>query len=318
MKYYGLEYDLGDPCLFAQGLAEFQTVPYFHAKYKVEEIPAHYIDRWQNKDIGDPSLSLPPLNEFMPSLFFEEIKLISLRDEDDVNGDTRFDICLNEVSSKLFHREDRSALLSNASFNLYTNVSDIKAHMRALIIIEMIKEDLSAILFKGEDVYINTSLAFGDNNIVELRFEGFKEKFKILFQKFGRELNLLFPRKNSLRYNIMDKMQREFTSWDIVQQASTLLSNVLIEGNITLDNKFKVLQSITFEDVKHFNFLSEVVGVCSGNISSEELKEIISIFEATGEFKIPYELGKKIVLTPGTPLQINVKPKIEFETNSLA
>lgn len=58
--------------------------------------------------------------------------------------------------------------------------------------------------------------------------------------------------------NIMDKMQREFTSWDIVQQASTLLSNVLIEGNITLDNKFKVLQSITFEDVKHFNFLSEV------------------------------------------------------------
>lgn len=84
----------------------------------------------------------------MPSLFFEEIKLISLRDEDDVNGDTRFDICLNEVSSKLFHREDRSALLSNASFNLYTNISDIKAHMRALIIIEMIKEDLSAILFK--------------------------------------------------------------------------------------------------------------------------------------------------------------------------
>ncbi|CAE5962164.1 unnamed protein product [Arabidopsis arenosa] len=237
---------------------EFQTVPYFHAKYKVEEIPAHYIDRWQNKDIEDPSLSLPPLNEFMPSLFFEEIKLISLRDEDDVDGDTCFDICLNEVSSKLFHREDRSALLSNTSFNLYINVSDIKAHMRALIIIEMIKDDLSAILFK----------------------------------------------------NIMDKMQREFTSWDIVQQASTLLSDVLIDGNITLDNKFKVLQSITFEDVKHFNFLSEVFFQmsCKEDDSGREttflviLKATIEVYlyrELRQKERLGYEIGCGVHLNSG-------------------
>lgn len=44
-------------------------------------------------------------------------------------------------------------------------------------------------------MYINTSLAFGDNNIVELRFEGFKEKFKDFISEIWKRIKSFIPKE---------------------------------------------------------------------------------------------------------------------------
>ncbi|VVB13841.1 unnamed protein product [Arabis nemorensis] len=229
---------------------EFQQESYFGAKYKIEDIPLEYITKWQKNSI-DIDLSFPALNEFMPSEFLSKIELFRSSGQ----NSSQFELCMDEDFGKLFHSENSSAIWPLAEFNIYTNVPDIKSQWSSKIFIEMIKEDLSAILYNGAEACIDAIISFGDNNILELRFNGFGEKLKDFISKIWQSFGLFTPTKECFKI-MKDKMQSEFISRDLNEQAFQLLSNKLTE-DITLDDKLDWLKKITFEDVQHINFSSK-------------------------------------------------------------
>ncbi|KAJ0232294.1 Peptidase M16 [Hirschfeldia incana] len=324
---------------------ETKDEPYFSSKYKEEQIPLHFIEKWETSKVLDSALRLPQRNRFMPGTAFwrndfdemeenpeeahdmyeeEYAELDEMEenpDEADEDEASFQPIAVGDYNKLFLQYEE--APFSTASFKIYMNVSqEAKAHMVFRIFLEMVKDQLSPILYKGEEAYISCELSFGDDSTIELKLYGYAARFKDFLSTIWETFCSFVPSLEAFE-TITEKMLRQFylTSRDLIVHAKQLLSESIIEGQLSMFEKFNAMKLISYEDLTAFIPKMQqirVVGLFTGKYSEDDCREILDLFNPIGNFEIPRISPTKRDLAICSPHRVSAKPIIENETNSLA
>lgn len=251
-----------------------------------------------------------------------EEDLVSDTSEEADDEETPYQPIIVDGHNKLFYRHQVVAL-STACFNVYMNVSPgVIPHMVARIYFEMLKHELSPIIYRGVDAYVYPQLSFRDDNTIEIELYGYAGTIRDFMSSFCEEFRSFVPTLEVFEI-ITEKMLRQFylTSRDLIVHGKQLLSEFIIEGQLSMDEKFNAMKLISFEDLNAFLPKTQqirIVGLFSGSFSEDYCKQILGLFKPFGEFEIPRKSGTKKELALISPYRVSAMPITEIESNSLA
>ncbi|KAF2587742.1 hypothetical protein F2Q68_00046769 [Brassica cretica] len=285
--------------------------PFFSFTFKEENVPHSYLQRWEIPEETDPGLHLPFRNELMPTTSLLEVL------EEEIVGSS-----FKSIADKCFYKENKG-VLAKASLNIYLDPGQgVIPHMITRIYFEIIKDELSSLLFKAEEGYISTELSIGDDNTILLELYGHPQRFKYLVASIWDKFKSFEPTPDCFKI-ITERMKRDFyvNSRDLVHHAHWLLSEAVILVPFTMEDKYGVMKYITFDNLRRLlpALRSEArVGVFSGSVSKEDCKQITNLFQPFGDFKIQREFETKRALRQDYSYQVFAHPKTLTETNCLA
>ncbi|WZZ36689.1 hypothetical protein YC2023_020090 [Brassica napus] len=306
-------YDFGDFEDIKEMLRNFrEREPFFSFTFKEENVPHSYLQRWEIPEETDPGLHLPFRNELMPTTSLLEVL------EEEIVGSS-----FKSIADKCFYKENKG-VLAKASLNIYLDPGQgVIPHMITRIYFEIIKDELSSLLFKAEEGYISTELSIGDDNTIVLELYGHPQRFKYLVASIWDKFKSFEPTPDCFKI-ITERMKRDFyvNSRDLIHHAHWLLSEAVILVPFTMEDKYGVMKYITFDNLRRLlpalRSEARVVGVFSGSVSKEDCKQITNLFQPFGDFKIQREFETKRALRQDYSYQVFAHPKTETETNSLA
>uniref|UniRef100_M4DVU9 Peptidase M16 N-terminal domain-containing protein n=1 Tax=Brassica campestris TaxID=3711 RepID=M4DVU9_BRACM len=250
--------------------------PFFSFTFKEENVPHSYLQRWEIPEETDPGLHLPFRNELMPTTSLLEVL------EEEIVGSS-----FKSIADKCFYKENKG-VLGKASLNIYLDPGQgVIPHMITRIYFEIIKVELSSLLFKAGEGYISTALSIGDDNTIVLELYGHPQRFKYLVASIWDKFKSFEPTPDCFQI-ITERMKRDFyvNSRDLIHHAHCLLSEAVFLVPFTMEDKYGVMKYITFDNLRRLlpamRSEARVVAVFSGSVSKEDCKQITNLFQPFG------------------------------------
>ncbi|XP_013695791.2 nardilysin-like [Brassica napus] len=157
----------------------------------------------------------------------------------------------------------------------------IKKQLIYHIFTELVKDELSYIMFEGKQASISNSFSVSEDKLV-LKFRGCREKFTLFISKFWQNFKSFSPKLESFE-SFKEEMSIDLSSIDIKEQSEHMMFTMLYEGSYDVKEKLENLKDISFADLQKFVtvFYSQIFieGLCYGDMLEKEATEISEIFE---------------------------------------
>ncbi|RWR80472.1 nardilysin-like protein isoform X1 [Cinnamomum micranthum f. kanehirae] len=304
---------------------DVQHEPWFGSLYTEEDISPFLLEQWTNPPKRDPSLHLPPKNEFIPCDFSIRSAKISTNP-----SEVSLPKCIeNQPLLKLWYKADSIFSVPRANTYFLITVKDGYSSIRNCVLTELfvnlLKDELNEVLYQAGVAKLETSLSIiGDK--LELKIYGFNDKLQNLLSEILTVSKSFSPTADRFKV-IKEEMERSFRNTNIkpLNHSSYLRLQVLRESFWDVDEKLSCLSSLSLSDLKPFIpvLLSQlyIEGLCHGNLSIDEAIDISNTFKSILSAQpLLMEMRHQervLCLSPGASLIRNVCVKNKLEVNSV-
>ncbi|KAL0690525.1 hypothetical protein Bca4012_090203 [Brassica carinata] len=237
-----------------------RTEPWFGTHFIEEQIPLEMIKKWSNISEVDSSLRFPKENLFVPTA-------VNLRRV--IRVTTAVPICIvDKPGIKMWHQslEDGPAY-AYFCISLTDGEYSIKKQLIYHIFTELVKDELSYIIFEGKQASISNSFSVSEDKLV-LKFRCCREKFTLFISKFWQNFQ-----------SFKEEMSIDLSSIDIKEQSEHMMFTMLYEGSYDVKEKLENLKDISFVDLQKIRYSFVFPGLCYGDMLEKEATEISEIFE---------------------------------------
>ncbi|XP_073541342.1 insulin-degrading enzyme isoform X2 [Phyllobates terribilis] len=258
-----------------------RTEEWYGTQYKLEDIPADVIQKWQKADING-KFHLPMRNEFIPTNF----EIVPL--EKDA---TSYPALIKDTAmSKLWFKQDDKFFLPKACLNFeffsrYLYADPLHCNMTYLFL-RLLKDDLKEYTYAARLAGVNYGIASGMNAIL-LSVKGYNDKQHILLRKIVEKMATF--EIDEKRFEIIKEAYmrslNNFRAEQPHQHAMYYLRLLMTEVAWTKDELREALEDVTLLRLKAFipQLLSRlhVEALLHGNITKQTAQGIMQMVEDT-------------------------------------
>ncbi|KAL5217065.1 hypothetical protein ABZP36_017749 [Zizania latifolia] len=305
-------------------IKSIQCEPWFGAQYIEEDIPSSFIESWRNPAQIDEAFHLPRKNEFIPGDFNLRNSIIPKSPSDDNPR-----CIVDEPFIKLWYKMDMTFNVPRANTYFLISVKDgcicLENSVLTDLFVNLLKDELNEIIYQAYVAKLETSMSVVGSNL-ELKLYGYNDKLPILLSSILAASQSFSPKSDRFEV-IKEDLERAYKNTNMKPMAhSTYLRlQVLRKVFWDINEKLEVLMTLTFSDLVAFvpKLLSQlhIEGLCHGNLSEDEARNISKIFQNTLSAQtLPDEARHResvICIPNGTNILRSVRVKNELEENSV-
>ena len=305
-----LEKDENNGCLTSASGGEWNTEKYYGAKHRSVKIPDTLLQQWKNPADIDSRLSLPKLNEFIPSDFS-----LKCDNEDPVSDDApkpKADanppkVLLEKPDLRLWHKMDRTFRVPRTHIKAELTSPNPYRSPRSMTLnrlyAKVLRDDLSEFVYDASIAGCNyrvTCVPLG----FRLSLSGYSEKLPHLLEVVtSRMLTLIEEMKQGPEKHprLADKFEKARENllrqtknfrMESPYETCSYISRMLVEDNVwhvdqyvaEMEGEYHDENPLTMEECARFAEESllgrgKAEVLCMGNINESEAREVADVIE---------------------------------------
>ncbi|KAF3527754.1 hypothetical protein DY000_02042247 [Brassica cretica] len=267
---------------------KYEMINYVYQYIKLlrDMIPQEWVwnQYWKMKEIEFDCLDVSGMAANSPSDFARYLSenlfvptAVNLRRV--IRVTTAVPICIvDKPGIKMWHQslEDGPAY-AYFCISLTDGEYSIKKQLIYHIFTELVKDELSYIIFEGKQASISNLFSVSEDKLV-LKFRCCREKFTLFISKFWQNFKSFSPKLESFE-SFKEEMSIDLSSIDIKEQSEHMMFTMLYEGSYDVKEKLENLKDISFADLQKIRYSFVFPGLCYGDMLEKEATEISEIFE---------------------------------------
>ena len=241
------------------------------AEYTVRKVPQNSLAAW-NSAAAHPQINIPESNPFIP----ENVALVEKKAEESFEKPV---LIVNDAMGKIYFAQDKryqvpeTCSLFSLKSPLFT--ANVKTSVLADLYLKALSEKLSCVLSNARSAGLSASFSYNKLKMT-IAINGYSDKAPLLAEEIFHQLKDVKPgleKFEIFRSSLLSDYDNDSKELPL-HQALDLLSSVIFNDSPTSEDKFSVLNRLTYDDFLQFSkelFESTYIeGLVYGNFSLEQ------------------------------------------------